>query len=155
MWGQHLNIKNQISQHFADRCLGIRENIGKLFIIILASLIWLIICWHQDRSIIFPIYVQSFIFTKKNIFFDILSELILTVRNSHKIKRSPTFITRRLCWWWWWYPKHTPRWPSWAVQCSGGNPYSLILSTEYCGVEVKQTGLMETDLIIWSLVCLY
>ena len=69
MWGQHQNIKNQISQHFADRCLGIRENTGKLFIIILASLIWLIICWHQDRSIIFPIYVQSFIFHQKMIFF--------------------------------------------------------------------------------------
>ena len=75
MWGQHQNIKNQISQHFADRCLGIRENIGKLFIIILASLIWLIICWHQDRSIIFPIYVQSFIFTKKILFYSIFSRL--------------------------------------------------------------------------------
>ena len=54
-WGLRTILNDQISQHFADswQVRGIRENTGKLFIIVVASLIWLIICWHQDQSITF------------------------------------------------------------------------------------------------------
>ena len=144
MWGQHQNIKNQISQHFADRCLGIRENIGKLFIIILASLIWLIICWHQDRS------NHLYIFTEKIRYFW-YSQRTFTVRNPHKpAHRSPNFMTRRLwwccccCWllWWTWSPKYSPRRPSWALE---GNRVQY-----WREGEVKQAALIETDLIICS-----